>query len=107
MKDTQEESIKAFSIGRLPLAEAMTHINSPLYGLTEEVLGLQYTRHGWNSENSMGLYYLSPRYKEYRFRDNQTLWVLTHLFGEDENVAFFGGGTNMIEAGCIMLKYCP
>jgi hypothetical protein len=108
MNSTQEEkAIKAFSIGRLPLAEAMTHINSPLYGLTEEVLGLQYTQHVWQSENSMGLSYLSPRYKEYRFRHDETFMVRTHLFGEDENVDF-GGWRNLMGAGCIMIvKSCP
>ena len=108
MKRTQEEeAIKAFNIGGLPLAEAMTYINSPLYGLTEEVLGLQYTQHTWQSENSMRLSYLSPRYKEYRFRHDQTFVVQTYLFGEDENVDL-GGRTNSIGAGCIMIvKDCP
>jgi hypothetical protein len=111
MTFTPEEALahheKSMMIRRLSLEQAVQYVNGPVYGLTEELFSLQYTQHAWQSENSMGLCYLSPRYKEYRFRHDQTFVVRTHLFGEDENVAFVER-RNSIQAGCIMIvKYCP
>jgi hypothetical protein len=79
----EEEALsrKVGMIGFLPLEEAKTYVNGPLYGLTEEVFGLQHTEHMWQFENCMRLEYLSPRYEQYRYRHDQTFVVTTWPFG--------------------------
>ena len=76
---------KVTMISFLPLEEAMTYVNGPLYGLAEEVCGLQHTGHMWQFENCMRLEYRSPRYEQYKYRHDQTFLITTCISGEDEN----------------------
>jgi hypothetical protein len=77
---------KTIMLRRLPLEQTKTYINGPLYGLTEDVFGLQHSKHIWQFENCIRLEYLSPRYEQYRYKDDQTFIVTTCLFGEDEEL---------------------
>ena len=90
----------------LPLEEAITYVNGPLYGLTEEVCGLQHTAHMWGSANWMRLEYQSPCYEQYRFRHDRTFAVATRIFAEEQKVAF-GVFASVLEAGCVILVNCP
>jgi hypothetical protein len=90
MRPTREEleahARKSSMLRRLPLEQAKTYINGPLYGLTEEVVGLVRTEHRWQCENCMRFDYLSSRYSEYSFDNDPTFMVITRLFGEDEKL---------------------
>ena len=97
---------KSIMLRKLPLEEAMTHINGPLYGLTEEVFGLQHYTHIWQYENCMRLEYFSPRYAKYAFRNDRTFVVTTSIFAEEQNGAF-GGFASVLDAGCVILVNCP
>ncbi len=77
---------KSHMLADQPLEQARTSINGPLYGLTEEVFGLQYYVHIWQHEDCMRLEYLSAHYKPYRYRHDRTFVVTTRLFGEDEKL---------------------
>ena len=61
-KDLAEMMQKAGRLLMLPLEEAMTFVNAPVYGLTEDVCGMQKVSHVYISEHSMKLEYYSPRY---------------------------------------------
>jgi hypothetical protein len=52
-------------IGNLPWREALAYINTPLYGLTEEVCGYQRTKLVFDTENRVRLGYHSPRFKSH------------------------------------------
>jgi hypothetical protein len=101
-------SREVFMITSLPLGEVKTYVNAPLFGLTEEVYGLQHTGQGLQGEtqgeNCIGylrLKYLSPRYKQYRrYRHDQTFVVATCLFPKDVR-PLFGCGWSMLEPICI------
>ena len=54
---------KSKLIGKLPWKEALAYINTPLYGLTEEVCGYQRTKLVFDTENCVKLGYHSPRFK--------------------------------------------
>jgi hypothetical protein len=97
---------KASKLRSLPLEQSRTHINGPLYGLTEEVFGLQHYAHMWQYENCMRLEYLSPRYAKYAFRNDRTFLVTTRIFADEQNVAF-GSFASVLEAGCVILVNCP
>lgn len=97
---------KSFLLQRQTLEQARTHINGPLYGLTEEVFGLQHYVHIWQHDNCMQLEYLSPRYAQYAFRNDRTFVVTTRIFADKQNVAF-GSFASVLEAGCVILVNCP
>ena len=82
----EEEALgrKVAMISFLPLEQAMTYVNGPLYGLTEEVCGLQHKEHIWQKENCMRFEYYSPCYEQYRYRQDQTFVVTTCLLVEAE-----------------------
>jgi hypothetical protein len=95
---------KVFMIRSLPLEEAMTYINAPIFGLTEEVCGLQHTGQGLQvvcGIDLLRLEYLSPRYEQYRYRDDQTFVVTTCLFPKDVH-PLFGCRTTMLQVECVV-----
>ena len=99
---------KALMIRSLPLEEAMTYINAPIFGLTEEVCGLQYTgqslqgeKRGENWTDFLRLEYLSPRYEQYRYRHDQTFVVTTSLFPKDVRPLFRCLST-MLQIECVV-----
>jgi len=79
---------KSLMLADQPLEQARTAINGPLYGLTGELFDLECTEHIWQFGNCMLLTYLSPRYAQYRYKNDQTFVVTTRLFGEDEHPLF-------------------
>jgi hypothetical protein len=83
------------------LEQARTYVNGSLYGLTEEVFGLQHSRHIWQFGNYMRLEYLSPRYEQYRYKFDRSFVITTYLFGENERPVF-GVITYAIEAGVVL-----
>jgi hypothetical protein len=97
---------KSHMLADQPLEQARTSINGPLYGLTEEVLGLQYYAHIWQHEDCMRLEYLSPHYEQYRYRHDRTFVVTTRLFGEDEKLPGPPGDLHsspVLEAGALVI----
>jgi hypothetical protein len=97
---------KSHMLADQPIEQARTSINGPLYGLTEEVFGLQYYAHIWQHEDCMRLEYLSPRYEQYRYRYDQTFVVTTRLFGEDEKLPDPPGDLHpppVLQAGALVI----
>jgi len=100
----RSEEQKAFSrkiamIQMLPLEEAMTFVTTPLYGLTEEVYGLQHCMNIWQSERCMKLEYYSPRYKQYETVKGKTFTVESHLYDEETKPKIRLGGLPNLSLG--------
>jgi hypothetical protein len=96
MTDTPEERLAAHTeksrmIRRLPLEQAVQYVNGPVYGLVEEVFGLQCTgpllhssrMQGGQDIDSLKLVYLSPRYEQYKGSCGWTFGVITRLAPKD------------------------
>ena len=97
------ENIRQYEIRRMPLKEALAYATKPVYGLTEEVFGLQHEAHSWRN---MSIGYRSPLYAQYAFRNDRTFVVETRIFEEEQNVAF-GFFRSVIEAGNVIFAVCP
>jgi hypothetical protein len=98
--------LESARIARLPLEEAMMHIDGPLYGLEEPVFGLEHDAHIWRGDDCIRLEYRSPHYAEYAFRNDSTFVVTNRIFAEEQN-----GISNSIglalETGSVLLPGCP
>jgi len=82
-KDAVERTKRMGLLAMLSLEEAMTHVNVPVYGLTQEMCGLRHRMHVSSSENDMRLEYYSPRYKQHEMAKGLTFVVESRLY---ENV---------------------
>ena len=105
MRDLSEEE-RAFRIRMMPLEEALAYATRPVYGLTEEVCGLQHDRHSWRADGEMFLAYRSPLYAQYAFRNDPAFAVNTRIIEQGKQVAF-GFYASSIEAALVAFDGCP
>ena len=111
MRDLSEEQRaeairRAFHIRMMPLAEALAYATQPVYGLTEEIFGLQHDGHSWRSNGEVFIAYRSPLYTQYAFRNDQTFVAKTRIIEEGKKLAF-GLIRSSIEAACVAFDECP
>jgi hypothetical protein len=79
-----DQATRSALISRLPLEEAMAYVNAPVYGLTEDVCGMQKGSHVYTSEHSMKLEYYSPRYgKHPKIYKELNFLVSSHIVGPE------------------------
>jgi hypothetical protein len=70
-EDEFNAAIRRVLIHRLPLEDVWEYVDIPVYGLTEEVYGMQKIRHSVVSRNFMRLDYYSPRYGKHPNVNNE------------------------------------
>jgi hypothetical protein len=103
---SEEQRAEAYRIRMIPLEEALAYATKPVYGLTEEVFGLQHDRHSWRLDGEMFIAYRSPLYAQYAFRNDETFVVQTRIIEEGKKVAF-GLFRSSIEAARVAFDAGP